>query len=210
VAVQAATAVTGLDLVGDRLAAVRLETPAGAETLRPATMVLAAGAWSGGLAAEMGLRLDTRPIRGQIALLRFPRQWLDHVVNRGLDYLVPREDGHLLVGSTLEDVGFEPVTTDAAIAGLRALAADLLGDLGAADMVQTWAGLRPGSPDGLPTLGPVPGVANAFVATGHYRSGIHQSTGTAVILADLVEGREPPLPLAAFAPERHARSGRER
>ncbi|MFM1904422.1 MAG: Glycine oxidase [Planctomycetota bacterium] len=210
VAVQAATAVTGLDLVGDRLAAVRLETPAGAETLRPASMVLAAGAWSGGLAAEMGLRLDTRPIRGQIALLRFPRQWLDHVVNRGLDYLVPREDGHLLVGSTLEDVGFEPVTTDAAIAGLRALAADLLGDLGAADMVQTWAGLRPGSPDGLPTLGPVPGVANAFVATGHYRSGIHQSTGTAVILADLVEGREPPLPLAAFAPERHARSGRER
>lgn len=197
------TAVTGIETVGDRVQIVRLETPHGAEAIRPACTVLAAGAWSGALAEQLGLALDTRPIRGQIALLRFPRQWLGHVVNRGLEYLVPREDGHLLVGSTLEDAGFDATTTQDAIEELLALAADLLGDLADARVEATWAGLRPGSPDGLPTLGLVPGMSNAFVATGHYRAGIHQSPGTAVILADLVEGRSPPIPLAAFAADRH-------
>ncbi len=210
VAIHADAAVRSIEVSGDHVTAVRLETSAGPQTLRAASTVLAAGAWSGGLADQVGLALDTRPIRGQIALLRFPRQWLTHVVNRGLDYLVPREDGRVLVGSTLEDVGFEPTTTEAAIAALLDLARHLLGDLDDAEVEHAWAGLRPGSTDGLPTLGPVPGLVNAFVATGHYRSGIHQSTGTAQIMADLVEGGEPPLPLAAFAAERHACSGRER
>lgn len=197
-----AAAVAGVELADDAVRGVRLVTPDGAGVIRPGCTVLAAGAWSGGLAEQFGFSLDTRPVRGQIALLRFPRQWLAHVVNRGLDYLVPREDGHVLVGSTLEEAGFDARTTQAAIDGLLAMAADLLGDLASAEVESTWAGLRPGSPDGLPTLGPVPGIRNAFVATGHYRSGIHQSTGTAQVLADLIEGREPLLPLAAFAVNR--------
>lgn len=210
VEIREAAAVTGVELAEAGVHGVRLETPRGSEIIRPGCVVLAAGAWSGRLAEQFGVVLDTRPIRGQIALLRFPRQWLGRVVNRGLDYLVPREDGHLLVGSTLEDAGFDATTTPAAIEGLLGMAADLLGDLASAEVEETWAGLRPGSPDGLPTLGPVPGMRNAFVATGHYRSGIHQSTGTAQVLADLIEGREPPLPLAAFAVNRQLVSGSQR
>ena len=110
-------------------------------------------------------------------------------MNLGLDYLVPREDGRVLVGSTLEDVGFTPVTVPAAIERLTVLAADLLGDRSAAVVEQAWAGLRPGSD-------------NAFVATGHFRAGIHQSPGTAVAVADLVEGKAPPLDIPAFALDR--------
>lgn len=172
------------------------------ERVRAATYVLAAGAWSGRLAEPLGLAIDTRPIRGQIVLLRLPRQPLGRIVNHGLDYLVPREDGHLLVGSTLEDAGFEATTTEAAVARLRRVAVDLLGEV--ADVVpeRVWAGLRPGTPDGLPFIGRTPAVANAFVAAGHFRAGLHQSAATAVMVADLVEGRTPEIDPAPFAPGR--------
>jgi glycine oxidase len=177
------------------------------ESFRAGATVLAAGAWSEGLAAALGLRIATRPIRGQILLLRQPAPTLGRVVNRGLDYLVPRPDGRLLVGSTLEDVGFDAVTTPAAIDRLRDVARDLLGHAADVPVEASWAGLRPGSVDGLPTIGRVPGWADAFVAAGHFRAGWHQSPGTAVIVADLVMGRRPPLDPAAFAPDRDLVAG---
>jgi glycine oxidase len=191
-----------IEVSASQVSAVRIQTPQGHGVVRADCFVLAAGAWSGGLASQCGLELDTRPIRGQIALLRYPRQWLRQVVNRGFDYLVPREDGRVLVGSTLEDVGFQPAVTSGGSAALLDMARELLGNLDSAVVERTWAGLRPGSSDGRPTIGPVPGYDNAFVATGHYRAGIHQSPGTAVVVADLVEGRSPPFDLAAWAADR--------
>jgi len=174
------------------------------ETVRGESFVLAAGAWSGGLAESLGLRLETRPIRGQIALVRLPRRQLVRVVNRGLDYLVPREDGTLLVGSTLEDVGFDRSTEDDAIERIMGVARDLLGDDAVGRPERSWAGLRPGTVDGLPTIGRTPACENAFVAAGHFRAGLHQSTGTAVLIADLIESRPPTMDVAAFAPDRPA------
>jgi glycine oxidase len=194
--------VTRIEVGGGLVRGLAVATPRGTETVVADRYVLAAGAWTGALAAALGLTIDTRPIRGQIALVRLPRQPLSRVVNRGLDYLVPREDGRLLVGSTLEDAGFDATTVPAEIDRLLAVAAVLLGDLSAAAVEQTWAGLRPGSLDGLPSIGPTPACSNAFVAGGHFRAGLHQSTGTAVIVADLIEGRRPPLDIAAFAPDR--------
>jgi len=124
------------------------------------------------------------------------------VVNRGLDYLVPREDGTLLAGSTLEDAGFDATTDDHAIARLLGVTRELLGDLGDATVERSWAGLRPGSLDGRPFIGGVPGLSNAFVAAGHFRAGLHQSTGTAVLVADLITGQPTALDLAPFAPGR--------
>ena len=196
--------VDAIEVAAGRVTGVRLRTSHGVETATAARYVVAAGAWSGGLARQLGLALDTRPIRGQIALLRFPRPVLGRIVNHRLDYLVPREDGRMLVGSTLEDVGFDAVTVPDAIERLLEQAADLLGQLAEAITEQVWAGLRPGSADGLPTIGPIPGVDNAFVATGHYRAGIHQSPGTAAVVADLVEGRSPEIDISAFAADRAA------
>ena len=195
-------AVERVEVAGGRVTGLGVRGERGTETVAADCYVLAAGAWSGGLAGQFGLRLDTRPIRGQIALVRFSGQPLGHVVNLGLDYLVPREDGRVLVGSTLEDSGFDPVTVPATIEALLAMASELLGDLSTAVVERAWAGLRPGSVDGLPTIGPVPGYDNAFVATGHFRAGIHQSPGTAVIVADLVEGKSPPVEITAFAHDR--------
>jgi glycine oxidase len=175
----------------------------GAEsTVQAERYCLAAGAWSGRLAESLGLAIETRPIRGQIALLRLPAQRLGRVVNVGLEYFVPRSDGRLLVGSTIEDAGFAPNTTPQAVARLLDFAHRLLGPLPDAVVEQSWAGLRPGSIDGLPFIGAVPGCDNAFVATGHFRAGLHQSTGTAVLLADLITGRPPQLDPTPFAPDR--------
>lgn len=190
-----------------RVEEVVVTGPGGAETVRAGTYVLAAGAWSEGLAAGLGLHVATRPIRGQILLVRPAVRLPARVVNRGLDYLVPRDDGRLLVGSTLEDTGFDDATTPAAVDGLLRVARDLLGAGADAPVERAWAGLRPGSADGLPTIGRVPGIANAIVATGHFRAGWHQSPGTAVIVADLVMGRRPPLDPAAFAPDRDLVAG---
>ena len=191
-----------IDLARGRVGGLVVQTPQGEEIVSAGCHVFAAGAWTGRLTSAFGLTIDTRPIRGQIALLRLPRQTLSRVVNSGFDYLVPLEDGRILAGSTLEDVGFEATTVPQDIQRFLAMAADLMADLATAAVEQTWAGLRPGSADGLPSIGGVPGYDNAFVAAGHFRAGLHQSTGTAVIVADLIEGRQPPLEVKAFAPQR--------
>jgi glycine oxidase len=193
---------------GDRVAGVSATVDGSPEIIRADWYVLAAGAWSERLAATLGVTLATRPIRGQIALVRLPRPRLARVVNRGLDYLVPRDDGRLLIGSTLEDAGFDRRTTPDAIASLFAFGEALLGDLGCGAIEKSWAGLRPGSPDGLPTIGRVPAVDNAIIATGHYRAGLHQSTGTALLVADLISGTSGhpnPVDAAAFRPDRAVR-----
>lgn len=185
-----------------RIDAVIADVDGRSERVHAGAFVLAAGAWTGGLATGLGAAVETRPIRGQIVLLELPRQVLTRIVNSGLDYLVPREDGHLLVGSTIEDVGFQPVTTPDAVARLRRLARDLLGPIADRPPTAVWAGLRPGSADGTPFIGRLPGLDNAVIAAGHFRAGLHQSPGTAMMVADILTDRPCPLDPAPFAPDR--------
>ena len=194
--------VSELVVIGGRVDGVRAQLDGRSEVVRAASYVLAAGAWSGLLADSLGLRLATRPIRGQIALLRLPRPTLARVVNRGLGYLVPREDGRLLVGSTIEDVGFDHSTTPKAIERLLRMVRELLGEIDDAVLERSWAGLRPGCPDGLPFIGRSQACRNAFVAAGHFRAGLHQSTGTAVLVADMVCETPSVMPASAFALDR--------
>ena len=202
--------VRAIDVRDGRIEGVRIARDSGGvatEMIRSERYCLAAGAWSGDLAESLGLHIETRPIRGQIALLRLPEQLLTRVVNVGLEYLVPRDDGRLLVGSTIEDAGFDKATTPQVIERLIEFAHRLLGPLPGAVLEQSWAGLRPGSVDGRPFIGVAPACSNAFVAAGHFRAGLHQSTGTAVLLADLMTGRTPALDLAPFAPGRRPEAG---
>lgn len=178
-----------------------------AGVVRGGAFCFAAGAWSGTVAAALGLTLETRPIRGQIVLLRLPRRVLGRVVNFGIDYLVPRDDGRLLVGSTIEDAGFAATTTPEAVARLLDVARRLLGSVTDTTIEQAWAGLRPGSLDGLPTIGRIPDLDNAFIAAGHFRAGLHQSPGTAVLVADLMTNARPSIDPAAFAPGRRCETG---
>jgi glycine oxidase len=164
--------------------------------------LLAAGAWTEDLLRQIGWIPGIRPVRGQIALLHTGTPLLRRILLQGKRYVVPRDDGRVLVGSTEEEAGFEKRTTAAAIADLLLFARSLVPELAAAHVEQCWAGLRPGSPDGWPFLGPVPGFANLFIAAGHFRAGIQLSPATGQMMTDLLVGRKPTVPLEAFRLDR--------
>jgi glycine oxidase len=154
----------------------------------PAEAVVdAAGAWAA-FDAGLAIPLPVRPIRGQILALRLPGEPLPTVVSSHRVYAVPRANGVVLLGSTMEDVGFHKAVTAEALARLVTAAIRIIPSLETAEFVTAWSGLRPATPDGLPVLGEssLPGL---FFATGHFRSGILLAPVTAKILADRLTGR---------------------
>jgi glycine oxidase len=164
--------------------------------------VIAAGAWSDALLQPLGWQPGIRPVRGQIVLLRVETPLFHRIVLRGKRYLVPRPDGRILVGSTEEDAGFDKRTTAAAVRDLLAFAVSVVPGLAGAPLERCWAGLRPGTLDELPYLGPVPGLDNCFVAAGHFRSGIQLSPGTGLVLKELLLGQELTVPVGPFRLDR--------
>lgn len=180
---------TGVLTQGGRVTAVRTA----AETFPADNVVLATGAWSGLGLAGLAPTPNIRPIRGQMLLFKLAPGVLDTILYRNGLYLIPRRDGHVLVGSTLEDVGFDKSTDAATRQRLYSDAAELLPALTAAQPVQHWAGLRPGSPDNIPIIDRHPDFDNVFVNTGHYRYGVTMAPASAELLADVMEGRTPAI-----------------
>lgn len=162
------------------------------------SVVLATGAWSGMGLAELRAAPHIRPIRGQMLLFKLEPGALDTILYRNGLYLIPRRDGHVLVGSTLEDAGFDKSTDAATCQRLHAEAAELLPALAAAQPIQHWAGLRPGSPDNIPVIDRHPDFDNVFVNAGHYRYGVTMAPASAELLVDLMEGRPPALDPAPY------------
>ncbi len=198
VEIDGGTPAEDFEIRGARVRAVR--TAAG--WLAADNVCVAGGAWSGGLVRRLGVAAEDvpaiRPIRGQIVLLALERMLVSRIVNEGSRYLVPRTDGRLLVGSTEEDAGFDRRTTAEATAGLLEFAFSLAPQLKQAQIERTWAGLRPATRDGLPYLGRVEHLDNAFVAAGHFRGGLQLSTGTAVVVGQLIRGQPPKIDLTPF------------
>ena len=187
---------------GTRTAGVRT---AGGTTVEAGAVVVAAGAWSGGLAG-LPRPVPVRPVRGQMLALRADRPLLRGVVAAPGAYLIPREDGpastRVLVGATMEEAGFARGTTPDAVAALRDAAVRAVPTLADAEVVETWGGLRPGTPDDLPVLGPDPGIAGLHWATGHFRNGILLAPATGVRVAEGVVGAAGPDAFDGFAPDR--------
>lgn len=163
---------------------------------------VACGAWSEQLLAPFQASLPMTPVRGQMALFKLPQPIFDSVINEGIRYLVPRADGQVLAGATIEEVGFDSDTVPADIAELVAWASELIPACNPQTLVSAWAGLRPGTCDGFPYLGLMGNSRNTWVATGHFKAGLHLSTGTAVVMADSIEGQTPAIDLAPFSPGR--------
>jgi glycine oxidase len=182
------------DLGGARIAAV--QTAQGRLTAE--RYVVAAGAWSQNLLAKLAAGIEVRPIRGQIALLATPPGTLSHIVLAGAHYLVPRQDGLVLVGSTLEDCGFDKGTTAAAQAELLTFATRIAPALRDAPCVRHWAGLRPGSPDNIPSIGRHPEVENLYLNAGHFRYGVTMAPGSAQLLTDIILQRIPQIDIAPY------------
>ena len=167
--------VTGFVVHEGRVAALR--TTAG--DLACGTVVVAAGAWSGQLLEPIGIHAPTPPLKGQIVLLRGERPLLRRIVEHGKNYLVPRDDGRILVGATEESAGFDTRTTSRGVRDLLDHALRLCPILGQAQVEAAWAGLRPGSFDARPYIGRAPGIENVIIATGHKRAGLQLAPGTA-------------------------------
>ncbi|HEX6125735.1 MAG TPA: glycine oxidase ThiO [Pyrinomonadaceae bacterium] len=174
--------------------------------LNAETTVLATGAWTSlikiGTAA---VGFDVKPIKGQMAAFETGTGMLRHVVFSPRGYLVPRANGRLLVGATVEDVGFDKSITVEGIDSLTRAAFEMAPGLTEFAVVETWAGLRPFAADALPVIGPVPGFEDVIVATAHYRNGILLAPCTARIVADkIVDGGHSDF-FDLFRPDRFSR-----
>lgn len=177
-----------------------------------AAVIFAAGAWQR-IASLAGA---IRPRKGQMLRVKIPDGLALNKVHRAQDiYIVPRttgpQRGSALIGATVEDCGFDTEVEPSTLAALRQRAARLIPDLGdaaAAPELESWAGLRPATPDALPLIGRVPGQGGQWVAAGHFRDGILLAPVTAAAVADMVEGREPAIDLSLFDPGRFAQADR--
>ena len=188
------TAVIGFERSGQRIASVRTSN----EIISGNQFVVCSGAWSQSVLYQAGCKIRVEPVRGQIVLLEALPLPTRRIIEVGARYLVPRADGHLLIGSTEEWAGFEKRNTAEAVAELIRFGVELVPSLKSARFERCWSGLRPSSPNGLPYLGQVPDTENLFVAAGHFRAGLMLSPITAVLLRQLLLGEQPALALSNF------------
>jgi glycine oxidase len=168
-------------------------------------VVIASGSWSGQLEAPDQAARAVRPVRGQLLRLGWQGHPLSHVIWGTHCYVVPWRDGTVLVGATVEEVGFDERTTAAGVRDLLDAVCELLPDAWRATFLEARAGLRPATTDSLPIIGPSSSVEGLIYATGHFRNGVLLAPLTAAIVADLIlEGRHDPT-LTLTAPGRIAR-----
>ncbi|MGH9713945.1 MAG: glycine oxidase ThiO [Candidatus Acidiferrales bacterium] len=173
---------------------------AGGERIAAKFVVMAAGAFSGGIDWLAGYA-PTHPVRGQMLALRPKDVQLQKVLRSENGYLVPRSDGRIIAGSTLENAGFDKHVTPSGICQILGAALELVPGLANAEIIETWAGLRPGTPDQLPILGPTD-FEGLLIATGHYRNGILLAPVTAKLLREWILHQQVSIDTSAFSPLR--------
>lgn len=158
-----------------------------------------AGAWTSQIPSLPPLRSPIRPIRGQMAVFDTRPPLVRHTLVSSRGYLVPRADGRILVGSTMESAGFQKYVTAGGLLHLCTLAIEMVPSLKEAPLLETWAGFRPSSDDGLPLIGPT-SIKGLWIASGHHRNGILLLPGTVELILAQIKGESLPWDLSAFLP----------
>ncbi|MCA9082626.1 MAG: glycine oxidase ThiO [Planctomycetaceae bacterium] len=166
-----------------------VELTTGLQRISAGHVCITAGAWTPLLLEPLGIKLPVSPVRGQIAQIRVSSLPFHSVVELGKQYLVPRPDGLILIGSTEERVGYEKGATLGGVSSLLEFAGNLIPALEQATLERSWSGLRPASPNELPFIGGLADLGNLSIACGHFRSGLQMSPGTAALLTNVVLGR---------------------
>ncbi|MCY7344811.1 MAG: glycine oxidase ThiO [Pyrinomonadaceae bacterium] len=172
------------------------------QTYAAETVVLATGAWTSLIKADGFSLPQVKPVRGQMICFQTAKRLFQRVIYSPRGYLVPRLDGRILIGATVEEVGFDKNTTASGTEFLRETALEIAPSLVNLSIADKWAGLRPFAADGLPVLGAFPEIENLFAATAHYRNGILLAPVTAEIMADKIVGKIESKYLKAFGPRR--------
>lgn len=153
--------------------------------------VLAAGAWTAGLIHQLHLYPPMEPIKGQMILYRSNRNILPSVLISNGYYAIPRKDGHILIGSTLEKDSFNKKTTESALKDLKKYASTLIPILRKSEPVGHWAGIRPGSPKGIPFIGELVGFEGLWINCGHFRNGLAMAPASCQLITDLILENNP-------------------
>jgi glycine oxidase len=187
-----------LELTRDHTPGVRTDL---AGAIDADAVVIAAGSWSGRIAG-LPRELHVEPILGQLVSYRASPLPVAHTVLSHRGYLVPRTDGRLIAGATMERVGYDLQLTEEGKQKVARSAAELVPLLGSMPVDAHWAGLRPGTPDGMPVLGPDPTVEGLYYATGHYRNGVLLAPLTGELIGRMVLGSHPGIDLTSFRPDR--------
>jgi len=167
-------------------------------------VVLASGAWSAGLLEGLGLELPVSPVLGQMLLYKTQPETVTRIILNQDRYVIPRRDGRVLVGSTMEHTGFKKQTTDAARNELEAEAQRIVPALADFPVEKHWAGLRPGSPDGVPFIGACPEIEGLYLNTGHFRNGVVLGPASAAMLASIILENQFDFSSAAYTPTQTA------
>jgi hydrogen cyanide synthase HcnC len=195
------TEVTGVRRTGSRVTAVT----AGGATIGCDVLVNAAGSWAGQVGAMAGIEVPVAPVRGQIVCTETLPPTLRACISTTDCYLAQKHHGEVIIGSTTENVGYRVETTTTAAHSLAAGAVRAVPALAGSTVKRTWAGLRPGTPDELPILGPVDGLDGYLNACGHFRTGILNAPLTGRIIAELAAGAPPGYPIEPFLLSRFGR-----
>jgi glycine oxidase len=164
-------------------------------------VVVAAGSWSSKLLEPVGLRVQITPARGQMIAVQAANSAIRCVLHSKRCYLVPRKKGRILIGATVEYAGFHKAVTVQGINSLLAAAIELVPSLEACEIIESWSGLRPDTPDHLPVIGQS-GIRNLLLATGHFRNGILLAPVTAELITDALINNRVPDEIKAFSVER--------
>jgi glycine oxidase len=195
VLIQENTEVTALHHEQGRIYAVQTEQT----EFKPGSVAIACGAWSSKLWPVFGPALEVKPIRGQMLLLKTRPGLVNRIVLAEEHYIIPRQDGRVLIGSTMEDVGFDKTTTDDARNTLLDFAHRLMPVLRDFPVEHQWAGLRPGTPDNIPKIMEHPEIKGLFINAGHFRNGVVTAPAAAQLLVNLMLDQTPILDPAPYS-----------
>ncbi|WP_180161543.1 glycine oxidase ThiO [Acinetobacter sp. YH12040] len=164
--------------------------------------VLATGAWSAKWSKHLEIEIPVQPVQGQMLLFKTPQNWLPTMCMNKVMYLIPRQDGHVVCGSSMRQCGFDTQTTDATLQHIQESCFDMVPELANFPIVKSWAGLRPSSPEGIPYIGQMPNFDNLWANFGHFRNGLCMGPASAQLLAELMTGETPSFNADHYSPSR--------
>ncbi|RDC52503.1 glycine oxidase ThiO [Acinetobacter sp. RIT592] len=153
--------------------------------------VFTTGAWSQYWSQQLGLEIPVQPVQGQMLLFKTPENWLPTMCMNKVMYLIPRPDGHVLCGSSMRQVGFDTSPSSKIRQDILQACIEMVPELGDFPLVKQWAGLRPSSPNGIPYIGRIPKLHNAWANFGHFRNGLCMGPASGKLLAQLILEQTP-------------------
>ncbi|MFD1261198.1 glycine oxidase ThiO [Entomomonas asaccharolytica] len=163
-------------------------------------VVICTGAWTGSWLDTLGINLSIQPVKGQMILFKCKEDFLPTIILANERYAIPRRDGHILVGSTIEYVGYDNEPTLEAQESLRQSAVEMLPELAKAQVIQHWSGIRPAAPEGIPYIGEVPNYSGLWLNCGHFLNGFVLAPASCQLLTELMLGRQPVVDANPYMP----------